>query len=129
MLLLDTHALVWLASDQTRLPEKALQGLRNSAGNLYVSAVSAWELATLVRLNRLHLPRTAAEFYEEALDCHGITELVIDGHIALHAVGLPPIHNDPFDRILIATAELNNLRIVTKDTIIPTYPGVRTVWS
>ena len=129
MLLLDTHALVWLASDQTRLPQKALQSIRGSAGKLYVSAVSAWELATLVRLNRLHLPQPAADFYGEALDYHGITELPIDGHIALHAVGLPPIHNDPFDRILIATAELNNLRIVTKDTIIPTYPGVRTLWN
>ena len=129
MLLLDTHVVLWLVDTQDRIPEKALAGIEDRRNSLYVSAVSAWEIGMLSAHSRIGLPYPPSDFYARVLDEWNITELAIDGHIAFRAVALPAIHNDPFDRILIATAELNNLRIVTKDTIIPTYPGVRTLWN
>ena len=129
MLLLDTHVVLWMVASQDRIPDKVLACIEDRRSSLYVSAVSAWEIGMLSAQSRIGLPYPAPEFYARVLDEWDITELAIDGHIAFRAVALPPIHNDPFDRILIATAELNNLRIVTKDTVIPTYPGVRTLWD
>ena len=129
MLLLDTHAFVWLASDQARLPRSALDTIRRSAGRLYLSAISALEIGILVKRGRLTLPVAPAEFVERVLSQHGIQGVPVDRHIALASAELPDIHNDPFDRIVIATAQIHGLHILSRDRVIPTYPDTVVVWD
>jgi PIN domain nuclease of toxin-antitoxin system len=128
MLLLDTHALVFLASDQKKLTSHGKSLLRQAAGRLFFSAISSLEIALLVKRGRLELPLPPAAFVTESLRQHGITELAVDTPIAIAAAGLPDIHNDPFDRLLIATAVIHRLDLFSKDTVLPRYPGLNVVW-
>lgn len=128
MLLLDTHALVWLASDLKQLTKKATRRIEAEVSALYLSPISALEIALLVKRDRLLLPVPPLEFVDRALANHGIQEVPFDRRIAVASAMLPDIHNDPFDRIIIATAMLCDMTILTKDKTIPTYPNIRTVW-
>lgn len=128
MLLLDTHALVWLASDQDQLSDRGKSIIRDAAGRLFMSAISSLEIALLVKRGRLQLPMPAELFVFETLRQHGITEIPVDCTIAMGAAVLPDIHNDPFDRILVATAIARRLDLLSKDTVLPTYPGLRVIW-
>lgn len=126
-LILDTHAFVFLASDQRKLPDCAKKAI--GASPLFVSAISALEIALLCKRQRLRLPMSPEVFVEKALEQHGIEEISVDRIIALGAAALPDIHNDPFDRIIVATAIECDLSIVTKDGEIPKYPNVRIIWD
>jgi len=126
-LILDTHAFVFLASDVKKLPDRAKKIIE--ASSLFVSAISAFEMALLCKRQRLRLPIAPETFWEKALEQHGIEEIPIDRIIAMRAAALPDLHNDPFDRIIIATALEQDLVIVTKDGEIPKYPNVRIVWD
>lgn len=128
MLLLDTHALVWLASDQAQLTARGKATIRAAAGRLFMSAISSLEIALLVKRNRLDLPLPAEQFVADSLRHHGITEIPVDSSITITAAGLPDIHNDPFDRILAATAIVHRLELLSKDTVLPRYPGLTVVW-
>jgi PIN domain nuclease of toxin-antitoxin system len=128
MTLLDTHAFVWLASDQGALSPAALSGIKNDRDSLFISVVTAWEIALLHKKGRLFLPLPPEEFLQRALSHHGVQELQIKREIVLAGVALPDIHNDPFDRILVAEALHHKCRIVTKDEKIPLYPGVKAIW-
>ena len=128
MLLLDTHALVWLASDRDQLTETGQAAVRRAAGRLFMSAISSLEIALLVKRSRLELPLPPEQFVAECLRHHGITEIPVDTPIAMAAAALPNIHNDPFDRILAATAIIHRLELLSKDTVLPQYPGLRIVW-
>jgi PIN domain nuclease of toxin-antitoxin system len=129
MLLLDTHAFVWLASDQRHLPPKAKEAIHQHGGSLFLSAISALEIAILVKRNRLALPLPPEAFIDRALAQHGISEIPVTRDIACHSASLPDIHNDPFDRIIVATAGLRKLVIVSKDSTLARYPGTRVVWD
>lgn len=128
MILLDTHTFIWWVSDRKQLSETAREALEKEAGRLHLSVVSAWEVALLQKKNRLHLPMVASEFLHRGVFRHNIRELPLMRRTVLTAVDLPDIHNDPFDRILVAEALQARLAIVTKDPVIPDYPGVTTVW-
>lgn len=128
MLLLDTHTLVWLASDQGQLTARGKAAIREAAGRLFMSAISSLEIALLVKRNRLDLPLPTEQFVADSLRHHGITEIPVDSSIAMKAAGLPDIHNDPFDRILAATAIVHRLELLSKDTVLPRYPGLTVVW-
>lgn len=128
MLLLDTHAFVWLAADQDQLTGRGKAAIRESAGRLFVSSMSSLEIALLVKRNRLELPLPPERFVAETLRHHGINEIPVDSTIAMAAAALPDIHNDPFDRILAATALVQQLDLLSKDTVLPRYPGLRVIW-
>jgi PIN domain nuclease of toxin-antitoxin system len=128
MLLLDTHALVWLASDQEQLTNQGKSLIRQAAGGLFISAISSLEIALLVKRSRLELPLPPDRFVAECLRHHGITEIPVDSTIAFGAAALPDIHNDPFDRIIASTAIVHRLDLLPKDTVLPQYPGLRVVW-
>ena len=128
MLLFDTHALVWLASTQQHLSARARQAIRQNPEELYVSSISALEIAILTKRKRLRLPIAPSEFFDRALAQHGIHEVPLDRQIAIASADLPDIHNDPFDRIIIATARLHGMKILSRDRIIPQYPEVRVIW-
>ncbi|MFM8379136.1 MAG: type II toxin-antitoxin system VapC family toxin [Planctomycetia bacterium] len=128
MLLLDTHALVWLASDQTHLTDLGKTLVQRASGRLFLSAISSLEIALLVKRNRLELPLPPQQFVADSIRQHGITEIPVDSTIAMAAAALPDIHSDPFDRILAATALLHGLQLLSKDSVLRQYPGVTVAW-
>lgn len=128
MLILDTHALVWLASDQAHLTAAGKSLIRAAAGALCISSITGLEIALLVRRGRLDLPVPARAFVERALQQHGVEEIPVDVTIAMGAVDLPDIHNDPFDRLIIATALTHACPVLSRDAVLPRYPGLTVLW-
>ena len=129
MLLLDTHAFVWLVSDLSRLPLHAQEVIRSSADALFLSGISGMEIALAVKRGRLELPTDAEAFVQRGVAQHGIREIPVSATLGCRAARLPDIHNDPFDRILIATAPAYRLAILSKDAVIPKYPDIRVIWD
>lgn len=128
MILLDTHAVVWLASDPKRLSPAARQAVRAHAATLHVSAVSAWEISLLARNSRLKLPMSPEAFVAHAIRHLALIELPVTRASAQASVALPAIHNDPFDRVLIAECGLRGLSLISADRTIAQYPGLRLIW-
>jgi len=128
MLLLDTCTLVWLDSDPALLSASARQEIGNQARSLFVSSVSALELGIKIRKGKLTLPMPLETWFPGVLAAHGIEEIVVDWRVSAATGALPLLHSDPFDRIIIATAKLNNQSIVTPDQLIRAYSDVPVVW-
>lgn len=114
-LLLDTHVLIWWDEGQ-RLAADARRAIVE-ADSVYVSAASAWEIAIKIGLGRLRPTRTVEQAVEES----GFLELPVTFRHAERVAGLPPHHRDPFDRMLIAQAEVEELRLVTRDPVFARY--------
>jgi PIN domain nuclease of toxin-antitoxin system len=128
MILLDTHVLVWLASDPDKLSKAALGAIEKHPEALHISVVSAWEIALLVKRGRLELPLPPGEFVSRAIRHHRLIELPLERRIAERAVALPDIHNDPFDRILAAECLERGGTLISRDVTLPRYPNLRVVW-
>lgn len=128
MLLLDTCSLLWLAADQSGLSKSARQHISAHSSELFVSAISALEIAIKHRRKKLVLPVSASKWYARALEVHNIQEIPISGLIAAYSAELPRHHDDPFDRIIIVTAELRDIPILTPDHLIKRYSTVETVF-
>lgn len=125
--LLDTHALLWWLSDDPALSRHARRAIAEGRNTLIVSAASAWEIATKVRLGKL---RTAAELvseFETQIERERFELLAISVDHALRAGLLPGPHQDPFDRMLIAQSQAESLPIISNETIFEDY-GVRRLW-
>jgi len=125
--LLDTHALLWWLSDDPALTKPARRIIAQTANVMLVSAASLWEIATKVRLGKLP---TAANFLTDFaghLDREGFQILAISADHAVRAGLLPGPHKDPFDRMLIAQAQAENVPIVSNETLFDSY-GVRRLW-
>lgn len=129
MLLLDTHALIWLATDLSELTETARSAIRYHASELHVSAITALEISLLTKCEKLEWGKRPLSRFERALKHHCVKVVPIDSEIAWKSGQLPPIHRDPFDRIIIATAQVHGMTILTKDRTIPTYPKAKAVWE
>ena len=114
-LLLDTHILIWW--DEGRRLAAAARRAIEAADSVYVSAVSAWEVAIKIGLGRLRPSRTVEQAVEES----GFLELPITFRHAERVAGLPAHHRDPFDRLLIAQAEVEGLTLVTSDPVFGQY--------
>lgn len=126
-LLLDTHALLWWLSDDPSLSRRARTGIADTSNTLLVSAASAWEIATKVRLGRLpSAAQLTADFAGFVLR-EDFTPLDITVEHALRAGLLPGPLKDPFDRMLIAQAQAENVPLVTNESVFEAY-GVRRVW-
>jgi PIN domain nuclease of toxin-antitoxin system len=128
MVLLDTCALLWLVSDQTKLSETARHAIERNSDALFVSAITAFELAVKQKSGKLELPLPPQEWFAEAVSFHGIRELPVNSVVAMQSVQLPPLHNDPCDRMIIATAQINDIGIITSDRLIWQYPGIKVIW-
>lgn len=129
MLLLDTHALIWLATDLSQLTDVAKAAIRLNASELHVSAISALEISLLTKCGKLKWGKKPLSRFERALKHHCITEIPVGSEIAWESGQLPQIHRDPFDRIIIATAQVHGMTILTKDRTIPTYSKVKAIWE
>ena len=123
--LLDTCALIWLATGDARLSRSARRVIRE-AEVLCFSAISIWEIARKVKKGILEIPVSPARFASLVSSQYGAEELPVNNAIALMAADLPEVPKDPADRFIIATALLNDLVVVTADHNFPAY-GVSTV--
>lgn len=119
--LLDTHVFLWLQTTPERVGSH-LVVLENPDTDLVVSAASAWEIAIKYRLGKLDLPEDPARYVPDRVRRIRGTPLAIEHHHALATAELPPIHRDPFDRLLLAQAHRENLPLLTADTIVHSYP-------
>lgn len=128
VILLDTCALLWLAADQDKLSVPARNAIREYAGRLFVSSISAFAIEIKARTGKLELPMAAGTWFEKALRYHGLAGVPVNAAIACRSAGLPPLHNDPCDRIIIATALEHGMSIVTCDALIAQYEGVKVLW-
>lgn len=132
MLLLDTHVLVrWLAEPESLsgAAREAVQTALDAGETLHVSSISVWEIALLVARDRLRLTLEVGEWIARAEALSFLELIPVDHEIALRSVELPPpLHADPADRILAATAEIRGLRLVTADRRLRDYPRIETVW-
>jgi len=122
---LDTCALLALAGGT--LPESATAAVRQ-APQAWVSAVTAWEVAIKVAAGKLRLQEPPASWFAALLERYDLKEAPLDAAIACAAAALPPIHRDPFDRVIVALAGAQGLAIVTSDEQIRQYPQVTTIW-
>jgi len=125
--LLDTHTFLWWITDDPRLSTKVREIIGEGANELYLSAASGWEMAIKVSLGRLRLPDALERFIPEQLALNAIESLPVQMSHALRVYALPDYHRDPFDRLLIAQAQLEGLPILTRDTQIARYQ-VKTIW-
>jgi PIN domain nuclease of toxin-antitoxin system len=123
-LLLDTHALLWWLADDPQLPSLAREAIRGPREPVYVSAVSAWEIAVKRALGKLEVP----EEWVSAVDEDGFERLEITWDHVLELGELPDVHRDPFDRLLVAQARVEGMTLVTGDARIAGY-GTPVLWS
>jgi PIN domain nuclease of toxin-antitoxin system len=127
-LILDTHALLWALTEPERLSPTAREGIADRANELLVSAVSAWEISTKVRIGKLPNVQPLVDNYSRLVARLGATALPVEEHHALFAGALDWSHRDPFDRMLAAQAVLENARLVTLDSAFGELEAVRSLW-
>ena len=121
-ILLDTHLLLWAASSPKRLSKEARTILEDPLNELLFSAASLWETAIKQGLDRSDF-RVDARVLRRGLLDNGYLELTINSAHAVSIASLPPLHKDPFDRIIIAQATVEGITLLTTDALVAQYPG------
>jgi len=125
--LLDTHAVIWWLVNSPKLSAKARDAIADHDNTVLVSAASAWEIATKVRLGKWPEAEALVAVFPGILDANGFKPLAVTAHHALHSGSLPVAHTDPFDRMLAAQAELEDLDLITVDPAFGSF-NVQTLW-
>jgi PIN domain nuclease of toxin-antitoxin system len=125
--LLDTSVWLWSLTASERINKKARQLLASGEEEFYLSAASSWEISIKFALGRLRLPEPPASYVPSRLAAQGIRPLSITHTHALAVSELPPHHSDPFDRLLIAQARVEEMTILTADRAFEPY-RVKTLW-
>jgi PIN domain nuclease of toxin-antitoxin system len=125
-ILLDTHALLWFASDDRRLGRRAAAAMDAPGAELFISTATVWELAIKTSVRRLTLPDTVERYIASKIE-EGYRMLPIDWTHAARVERLPWYHRDPFDRLLAAQALVEELPCATPDRVLRRY-GVKTIW-
>ena len=126
-LLLDTHAFIWWDSNPDKLSPRALTLCQDRRNTLIVSVASLWEMQIKAQLGKLKLNIPMAELIEKQKETNAIKVLTISLEHILELGNLPTIHNDPFDRLIIAQARVEDAMIISTDSILAQYP-VTVVW-
>jgi PIN domain nuclease of toxin-antitoxin system len=122
LLLVDTHLLLWAAGEPRKLSKKARRLLEDPGSQLWFSAVSLWEIAIKHGLGRADF-RVEPRRLRRGLIDNGGRELAVSSEHAMATLDLPLIHKDPFDRMLVAQAQIEGLALVTSDELVARYPG------
>lgn len=125
--LLDTHAFVWWNDGDPRLSDLARETIRSSGNEILLSAVTAWEIAIKSGKGLLRLPEPPADYVLSRMALDAMQPLPVEMTHALQVASLPRHHNDPFDRLLIAQAQVEGVPILTSDPNIARY-DVDIVW-
>jgi PIN domain nuclease of toxin-antitoxin system len=126
-LLLDTHTFLWWIDNDPHLSTKARSLISDSNNELYFSAASGWEIAIKARIGKLAMPDNLEQFIIEQLVLNQFTVLPIQLSHTLHVYTLPLLHRDPFDRILVAQSQIEDLLLLTDDALIRQYTK-QTIW-
>jgi PIN domain nuclease of toxin-antitoxin system len=125
--LLDTHTFLWSNTDDSRLSNAVRQIIEDGANDIVFSAVSALEIAIKYVTGRLPIPEPPAQWVTRRLALQRLTLLPVEISHGLHVANLPRHHGDPFDRLLVAQAQIEGLVILTSDPAIARY-DVETIW-
>ena len=128
MILLDTCALIWLNDDRTIFSRRTMEILERNADALAVSPISFMEIGIQERRKGFHLPCPLEIWSDKICELYSLTVIPISKKITVEAALLPEIHKDPFDRIIIATAIINKMDIVTADKVFQKYKSISVVW-
>jgi PIN domain nuclease of toxin-antitoxin system len=120
-LLVDTHCWLWLAISPERISKHAMRHLKNEDNELFLSAVSAWEIAIKYSIGKLRLPVSPRELLPRLLTETQTYPLAVQHEHALRTAELPNHHTDPFDRLLIAQSQVERIPIVTHDRSFKLY--------
>lgn len=119
--LLDTHIFLWWVLDNPKLEERIRDFIGDTEDPLFLSAASAWEMAIKSQIGKLELSEPVVEFTRKQLAANDIQSLDITTEHALSVFTLPMLHKDPFDRLLIAQAKVEDMIIITDDQLIKRY--------
>lgn len=126
--LLDTCALLWLVGDPARLSVRARAALESAETEAYVSAISGFEISVKQRKGKLELPLPPREWLAQAFAAYSLRELPITLQIAALAPDVALAHSDPCDRMIVATAQLHRMPIMTSDQLIITCQEISVIW-
>jgi PIN domain nuclease of toxin-antitoxin system len=132
VIVLDTHVWVWWLSDPQKLPTRARRTVTEAAGDqaVYISSISAWEIALLAARGRLTFTMDAQDWIAKSEALPFLHFVPVDNSIAVRSARLAePFHNDPADRIIVATAITMGVPVVTSDAKIGKYPHVKAIWK
>ena len=125
--LLDTHALIWWIEGDARITPKLRRMIGQPSEDVYVSAATAWEIATKTRIGKLKTPKALLRGFVEAIELLGFLPLPITLRHGFEAGQLPSTHRDPFDRMLAAQARAEGLILISCDPAFEAL-GLKTVW-
>ena len=126
--LLDTHVWLWLLADPDRIRSELLSELQDGRNSLLLSAASSWEISIKWSMGRLPLPAEPSVYLPVRMQSLGVLGLAVSHAHALEVASLEPHHRDPFDRLLIAQARVDDLKLVTADRAFEPY-DVPLVWA
>lgn len=124
--LIDTHCWLWWNAEPERLDPAAFAAIADGRNTLYLSAASAWEIIIKTALDKLRLPAAPDDYIPRRLSSNGIRLLPIELPHVLGVGHLPPLHRDPFDRLLVAQAHAESLILITADDAVRQY-GLPTI--
>ncbi len=125
--LLDTHAFLWWVIDDSRLSDTARATIANPDNIIHLSVVSAWEIIIKERTGKLSLPEPPETYIPSRLASNQFASLTVQMQHVLQVASLPNHHRDPFDRLLIAQSQTEQIPILTVDPVISLY-SVNTIW-
>ena len=126
--LIDTAVFLWMIFDeQQKISKKALVLLKDDNNEFYFSAASAWEIAIKHSIGKLELKKNPKDWLPCIILKMGLRPLPVTQHHAFEIIKLPPYHRDPFDRMIIAQAKIENISVLTPDSIFKKYKA-RVIW-
>ena len=128
-LLLDTQSWLWWFAQPERLSEEAITHIADETNELWFSVASVWEIGIKVAIGKLPLPEPPDRYISSRMGQLGVKLLEIKATHALRAAALPLYHRDPFDRMLIAQAQLEDMTLVSADAIFRLYSDVSMLWA
>lgn len=128
-LLLDTQCWLWWFAEPDRLNQQSVAAISDETNELWLSVGSIWEMGIKFALGKLPLPEPPESYVAKRLSRIGTKPLNIVAAHVLRAAALPPHHKDPFDRLFIAQAQLEDITIVTADKIFADYPNTPVLWA
>lgn len=133
MIVLDTHALLWWVSGDSRISSQAIdrieQELQAENGEILISAISAWEIALLIEKGRLTLSMSVDDWLDTVAEIDEVRFMPVDVATAVESTRLPgKFHKDPAERMIVALARHFNVELLTADAKITAYQHVRTIW-
>ncbi|MFU8816503.1 MAG: type II toxin-antitoxin system VapC family toxin [Pseudomonadales bacterium] len=131
MIVLDTHALIWWVNGDEQLSARARKAIEKEVGSgqVFISAITAWEVAMLVEKGRLTLTMDVKDWIDTVTAIDGVRFVPVDNEVAIQSVRLPGgFHPDPADRLIVALARRLSAALVTSDAKIRAYKHVKTIW-